>query len=309
MTAALPIQYASKVITTVGTTVRLKPLPPNSRTLATYAVVIAAPTTTTITPAVTAAGATTVVVSALNFAMRSGTALNFGAKAVTLIADADKGATSIRTTPVPTGGLATTDTASYTPTANALNNTEITVAATSTFIDAGEILSFGGTLVTITKSAAVGALNLFCRALSGAVTGSASTKGLVALVGATDASPSSQPKTTDTSNYLSGVGDEMAIVGVSRTLNVTFNEIEGDLGGIIIKAMLFTDQYYDREIYAIVQRPNGEIYEGAAIVTQGQGQAPVREKVTRTANFQFEGASFIYTPPTIDANKIAPLFS
>lgn len=310
MTASI-INYPTGIITTIGTTVRLRPLPFGTRVLPSFTVTALAPAAQTFTTtASTSAGGTSIPVSSVPVALKAGTQLTFSSVTVTVVAYAPQTANAASLTVAPVSGtIASAATASYTPAANAIGNTMVFVSPTPTFLDAGEVLSIGGTSVTLTDQAPIGSRILFCRALTAAVTANATatTLGLVNLVGCTDASPSSAPKTIDTTNYLSGVGVEMATIGTNRTLNVTFNEIQGDLGGIIIKNILFNNAYYNSEIYAVVQRPNGEKYEGAAIVTSGDGQAPVQEKVTRSAAMQFQGSSFTYTPPTSDATTAASI--
>lgn len=312
MTASV-INYPSGIITTIGTTVRLKALPFGTRVLPTFTVTALAPAAQTFTTtASVSAGGTSIPVSSVPVALKAGTQLTFSSVTVTVVANTAQTANAATLSVAPvSGSIASAATASYTPAANAIGNTIVFVSPTPVFLDAGEVLSFGGTSVTLTDPVPAGSRVLFCRALIAAVTANAtaSTLGLVNLVGCTDASPSSAPKTIDTTNYLSGVGVEMATIGTNRTLNVTFNEIQGDLGGIIIKNILFNNDHFNREVYAVVARPNGEKYEGAAIVTSGDGQAPVQEKVTRSAAMQFQGASFIYTPPTSDATIAASIMA
>lgn len=301
------IRYPSAIVTTVNTTVRLRPLPLNTRALPTFTITAITPAAQTFTTsAITNAAATTVAVTATPVALLAGETLTFTSTTVTLTADAPQGSTSLTIAPSP-GSIASAATATYTPVANALGNFRLFVSPTATFLDAGEQLTFGGVTATLTRPAPLGSRVLFCQALSGAVANNAtaSTIALFTLVGATDASPSSAPKTTDTTNYTSGAGMEMAIIGTNRTLSVSYNQINGDLGAIAIQQILFNDAQFNREVYARIVRANGEIYEGAAIVTSGDGQSPVQEKVTRTVNMQFQGSSFVYTPGTIDAAALS----
>ncbi len=129
----------------------------------------------------------------------------------------------------------------------------------------------------------------------------ASTFATVAIAGATDASPTSQPKIVDATNFTSGAGYEGLTTGTNRTLNFTFQNILGDPGSDILKSILYNDVTYNREIYAILKRDAGarnqaETYEGACIATQGDQSSPVQDLIAITANLQFQGASFRYTP-------------
>ena len=305
------INYPSGIITTVNTSVRVRPLVRGTRQLPTYTIAAIAPSVQSITTSAAAiTGATTLNITASPIPIRAGISLTFGTVTVTVTRQAKMGDLSLSISAA-SGAIASGVSATYTPVANAIGNTLLSVSPTPTFLDSGEILTFGTSKAVVVDQSPVNSTLIQVAPLAAAVTPSstATTKALLAVVGATDASPSSAPKTTDTTNYLSGAGMEMATIGTNRTLNVTFNEIEGDLGGIIIKQILFNDIHYNREIYAVVSRPNGEQYEGAAIVTQGDGQAPVQEKVTRTANMQFQGSSFIYTPPTADVTVAASLMA
>lgn len=184
---------------------------------------------------------------------------------------------------------------------------EIDVEATDIKLWAGERIRFGSTIAILAESINVGATTLMVEPLPAAVASGATATvyGTLYIAGATDASPSSQPKTTDATNFNSGVGSEMAIVGTSRTLSFTFNRIIGDAGGDALMQILFNDDHYNREVYAFVERENGEIYEGAAICTTGSQQGPVQEKISMNVNLQFQGQSFKFTPA---ANSITPVF-
>lgn len=224
----LAIEYASKVITTVNTRLRVVPLGANNRN---------PPNFTITTTAAAVVGATQLVVTALPVKLWPGDRLIFnpgGTQAIVFVARPAE------------------------------------IAATTVFIN-----------------------DLPVALTTGAV---ATTKGSVYIAGVTDASPASAPKTIDTTNYLSGVGAEMAIVGTNRTLNLTFDRVEGDPGGQLFMDILYRDIYYDRECYAFYQRPSGELYEGACIATTGDQSGAVQDKATMTVNLQFQGSSFIFTP-------------
>lgn len=305
------ITRPSKPKTSVGATLQVAMLPADTRDRPLITVKAIAPAAVTLTLSVAAAVGDTKLVLAgrLTAPIPRGTVLTFGSGpgvAVTVqrtIAAAAPGVatTTVYVQPV-TGAIPTTDTASYTPAANASGNFVVTTDPLAGPLDAGTVLTLGGTSVTVTHLAHIGSIGFLCKALSAAVTAN-STASVVPLVnvnGATNATPSSAPKTTDTANYLSGVGAEMAIVGTNRTVAVSFNEISGDLGGSILKTILFNDAYYDRELYARIVFADGETHEGVAIVTSGDGSSPVQDKRTRNANFQFQGATYVFTPATAD---------
>ena len=302
------INYPSGIVTSIGTKVLIALLAKGTRILPTFLITVAAPTAQTITPAATTAQSTSISVpTGVPVAIQAGTTLTFGAVPVTTISFTKQGALSIAVAPTPSA-ITASNTASYTPPANALGNTQIFVAPTPTFLDAGTELSFGSEKVVLTEQASVGSKLLFVASpLVAAITAAtnASTKSLLAVVGATDATPASQPKTEDAMNYLSGSGMEKVTIGTDRTLKVSFNRIDGDMGGNLLMQLLYNDSasngtvdvsLYDREIYALITRPNGEIYEGAAILSSGDATAAVQAKIMQNANFQFQGDSFKFTP-------------
>lgn len=187
----------------------------------------------------------------------------------------------------------------------------LTIAAMTVPLYAGARLTVVGSdpahVIEVAETAAVGETTLSILPLEEAIadTDTATTYATIFVAGCTDAAPSSQPKTTDATNFLSGAGSEMAVVGTSRTLSFNFNRVVADPGGDAIMQILFNDEYFDREIYAYVERTNGEIFEGAAIATTGSQAGPVQEKITMQVNLQFQGDSFVFTPSPA---AVAPMF-
>ncbi len=177
----------------------------------------------------------------------------------------------------------------------------LTVTALPVALWPGDRLNFGTPTVpiiaTVADYVAIAATTIPTLPLAGPIPTAAVAKsrGSVYIAGVTDASPPSSPKTIDTTNYLSGTGAEMAITGTNRTLNIGFNRVEGDPGGKLLLDILYIDSLYDREVYAIYQRPNGEQYEGACIPTTGDQSGAVQDKATMTVNLQFQGSSFKFT--------------
>ncbi|MFG6101198.1 hypothetical protein U2F10_03020 [Leptothoe sp. EHU-05/26/07-4] len=179
----------------------------------------------------------------------------------------------------------------------------------------GEELFFGpsgaNTKVTVATYAPAGATVLECLPLPATISDgdSASTFATISIAGATDASPTSQPKIVDATTFADGAGYSGLTTGTNRTLNFTFQDVEGDPGASILKQMLYIDRNFDREIYAILKRNAGfkiqpETYEGACIMTQGDQSSAVQDIITLTANLQFQGGSFKYTPTDGDYNMI-----
>ena len=179
----------------------------------------------------------------------------------------------------------------------------LSVEALPTAIFPGEELFFGATKVTVATYAPAGAVVLEILPLTAALSDgdTATTFATAAIAGGTDASPSSAPKIVDATNFTSGAGYEGLTTGTNRTMNFTFQNILGDPGSDTLKQILYNDLAYNREIYAILKRDAGdrqqaETYEGACIATQGDQASPVQDLINITANLQFQGASFKYTP-------------
>lgn len=301
------IQFPTRPVTTVGTTVRLALLDANYRLPNEYSVRTAAPAAVTITTgaAVAPIGAREITIVALDGAIPALAEVTIGGQTVVVRKNVKKGDTTILCNPL-TAQIAAAATGTFTATAiglvNAVSSKLVAVEPTAVFLDAGEVLSFGAVKVILTDSAPAGSTLLFCVPLAAALTAalSATTRALLTVVGATNATPVSSPKTTDATTYLSGTGVEMVTVGTNRTLNLSFNRVVGDMGGNVLMQILYENSLFDREVWAEVVRPNGEKYEGACLVTSGNQTAPVQEKITQEANMQFQGDSFIFTPAPQD---------
>ena len=299
------IQFPTRPISTVGTTVRLALLDENFRIPNEYSVRTAEPAAVTITVGATAApaGAREIGIVALDGAIPALAEVTIGTQTVVVRRNVKKGDTRILCNPL-TAEIAAAATGSFATAtlANVIGGRLTAVEPTAIYLDAGEILSFGATSVVLTDSAPAGSEILFCLPLAAALTAgvSAKTKALLTVVGATNATPVASPKTTDSTTYLSGTGVEMAIIGSNRTLNMSFNRVSGDYGGNLLMNILYKQEFFDREVWAEIVRPNGEKYEGAAVVTSGNQTAPVQEKITQEANMQFQGDSFVFTPAEVD---------
>ena len=184
-----------------------------------------------------------------------------------------------------------------------LGSEYISIEPLPTAIFPGDVLLFGTTPVTVATYAPQGAVVLETLPITAALADGdiAETFATAAIAGATDASPSSAPKIVEATSFTSGAGYEGLTTGTNRTLSFTFQNILGDPGSDILKQVLYQDNAFNREVYAILLRDAGdrqqaETYEGACIVTQGDQSSPVQDIISITANLQFQGASFRYTP-------------
>jgi hypothetical protein len=295
------ISYATQKVTSVFSTLRFVLLPRNNRIPPTYTIRLDATSHASVnvtTSAAAAINAVTIAVTALSAAIPNRSKIIFANGATArLTAAAASAATSLTVEPltqsIPSGTTGT------------MNGGQLTVGAgyipvlpTPVDLWPGEVLTFGTTRVTLADRAPVGSVDLEVIDLTAALTASATSPAFASLyvAGTTDASPSSAPKLVDGTNFLSGAGQEQVTTGTSRTLNFAFQDIVGDPGAELIKQILYNDAAYDREIYAWLTRQNGERYEGACIITTGDSASPVQELVNITANLQFQGSSFKYTP-------------
>lgn len=300
---SVQVNFPSQNIVTTGTTLRLKMLPLNSRTLPTLTITTATAGTdvSVTTSAIVNKGATTVTVASLSAAIPNKAKILFAnGVTVRLSAAAASGATtlSIEAAPdaIPSGATGTFKAGTL-----AQGTMYLSVAALPADLDVGEILTFGAVTVTVTDFAPIGSTVVDILPLPSLLTAgaTATTLALLQLVGVVDCTPNSAPKTVDITNYTSGVGNEMVVTAVSKTMNMTFNRIVGDRGGIEIMKLLYDNSFYNREIYAQLIRPFDGTYEGAAIVTQGDQQSGIQDLVKQTANLQFQGVSFKYTPAAV----------
>lgn len=294
------INLPSQSITTTNTTIRLKMLALGTRAPGTTTVTVAA-AGTNVNVTVSAAavrGATTLTVNALSAALPNRARIRFanGAQAILTAAVASAGTSlpvAFLSADVPSGM-----TGIWNAGALAVGSMYVPVDPLVAEIDAGEVLTFGtNNRVTVTDYCPAGSTVLEVLPLTTAVTAgqTAITQNLLTVAGATDATPSSAPKTVDATTYNSGVGKEMLVTGVSATLKIGYNLIVGDRGGDIITSLLLDPTFYNREVYAVVARPFDGVYEGAAIVTNNSDTAPVQDIAKRTADMQFQGVSFKFT--------------
>lgn len=306
------INYASERVTSVATELRFVLLPQGSRVPTQYTITAATAGTAVTGIAVDGAspvakGATTITLAtAVTLPARAKITFANGVQVRTV--GAVSSSASLTVDPVK-AAIPGSTVGTYNHGTLTLGSEYVKVSAIPTNIYPGEVLFFdpegANTRVVVAEYAPAGTSVLEVLPIPAALTANdtATTIASLYIAGATDASPSSQPKTVDTANFLSGAGMEMATTGTNRTLNFTFQNIVGDPGSDLLKGILYDDAVYNREIYAILKRDAGnrlvaEQYEGAAIPTQGDQSSPVQDLVTITANLQFQGASFKYTPTT-----------
>jgi hypothetical protein len=299
------LNYASQRTTSVFTELRFVLLPKGTRVPTSYTITVgaAAAAITGLTTHATAhlAGVTSLTLaSAATIPARSKITFANGVSVRT--AGAVSSATSVPLLYPLVRDIPASTTGSVAASVLTAGSEVLPVTPLPTNLYPGEKLSFNSGAYTVTVSDFAPALStrLEVQPTTSAATENhtASTLATLYIAGATDASPSSAPKTVDTSNFLSGSGAEMVTTGSNRTLSFTTQRVLGDPGCDLLMQMLYNQVYFDREIYAILKRPFGEEYAGAAILTSGNQSSPVQDLITLQADMQFQGDSFVYTAPT-----------
>jgi hypothetical protein len=298
------INYASERGTSVFTELRFVLLPLGTRVPTSYTITVGDATTAinvTTAASVTAAGATTITLAS-NATIPAFSKIRFANGVEARVNGAGVSAATTVTLLYPLKRALPASTAgTVAASVLTLGSEYLPVTPIPTNLYPGEKLSFnsGAYTAVVSDFAPAGAIALQVQPLLAAATAghTASTLATLYIAGATDASPSSQPKTVDAANFLSGSGMEMITTGTNRTVSFSFQRIVGDVGADLLMQMLYNDTYYNREIYATLKRPFGEEYAGAAIMTSGNQSSPVQDLITVQADLQFQGSSFVYTPP------------
>lgn len=116
----------------------------------------------------------------------------------------------------------------FTPTAA---QTAATPPITSFYLDAGTILKFGATTIQVGKGITLTTTQQTVDILPApaiiASAATALTSGAVFVVGASKADVAPEIKTSDATNYLSGIGAEMVVTGNSKKMSIETQLIYG----------------------------------------------------------------------------------
>ena len=190
--------------------------------------------------------------------------------------------------------------------AAAIGDESITVTASidNLLLQAGTILPFGAQKVIVTDDTVVDSAtdtNLPVRELTAAIADNdtAVTKALLTVLGLTEASPNAETQTEDTTNFLSGFGQENVIVGANRMVQCSGNVIVGDRAmDTILKPLSLDDEKVRREIWAELVMPSGEKFVGAAKVGSLSNSVSLRSIQKFSFQLMFQGLSFKHTPAT-----------
>lgn len=302
MTTAV-LSFPSQAKVTTNTRLQVCELPLGVRVPATYTITAATAgaAQTVVTSAAAATGAITLSVTALSAALGAFSILTLGTGgAVVTSAAAASTATSITVFPI-NFDIASGTSFSFNTGALTANSTMLPVAALPVIVDVGTLLTFGAQVLTVTGRSPAGAVQLRVSPIVTTLTAgaTASTKGLLTVVGCTSSPiPSPEPKTVDTTNLNSGIGQEMVITAIKQTMTVNFNVIAGDLGGGLLVQILRNKAKYNKEIYFEVTLSDGELHTGAAIITAGPESGEVQDLRKIACTLMVQGQSYTYTEST-----------
>lgn len=180
------------------------------------------------------------------------------------------------------------------------------------YLDAGLVLNFGtGKVVTISEGKQIGLTTPTTvtivdptATVTLATTDTATTKALLFVHGCSNATVSPQIQNEDGTTYTSGTGKEMVTVSNAKELAFEFKEIYGDLGGELLKGIMFDDTDIGREFYFQVLESDGEIHEGVAIMNSGSPQGGVHQLKNISGQAQVQGDSYVHTKATVSSQTV-----
>jgi hypothetical protein len=170
-----------------------------------------------------------------------------------------------------------------------------------------DVLTFGGTKITInipdgsglTDSITIGttATSVPIKAAPAQVAANATALiyELRQVLGITDAAPSLQPQTVDTTDMKSGFGQSNVVVGVNRTIQCSGFRVEGDRAMYEVVMPYLTNDLTIRELlWAELTLPNGDFHAGPCRITDGGAQNQVRNPLQYNFTLTFEGNAYTY---------------
>jgi hypothetical protein len=189
---------------------------------------------------------------------------------------------------------------SFVPTAA---QTAATPPVTGFYLDAGTVLSFSATKVTIAKGIQLTTSPQSVETLPivGTIASAAATKtsGAVFVVGCSKSDVAPEIKTSDATNYLSGIGAEMVVTGNSKKLSIETQCIYGDRGTDLLRRFAYDTTYVGREFYFEVLYPSGESHKGIALVTSATPENTAQELRKLTCEAQVQGQAYEFLPATV----------
>jgi hypothetical protein len=149
--------------------------------------------------------------------------------------------------------------------------------------------------VTLTTSPTVVSVSPAFRAIAADST-AGFVEGLSPLFGIQTYDLTRTDTTSDVTNLQSGTGTEAAKVRQGRMFQVSGVEIEGDFAlNQIIKYAANLPSYINREIHAVLTRPNGERFAGTALTMNYTEPANQNEVMRYSFQLQYQGDP-VWTP-------------
>ncbi|NEQ28722.1 MAG: hypothetical protein F6K28_59135 [Microcoleus sp. SIO2G3] len=155
----------------------------------------------------------------------------------------------------------------------------------------------------VTLSTTAATVNIF--PLISAIAANSTSKlvaGMLPVLGIQEFGLQSSDTDVDTTNTLSSIGTEVALIRSSKTFNISGIQIPGDRGLYqIVKPVCLEAAFFGREVYAILSLPDGEMFEGVAKVRNFSAPGSQNEVKKYTFELMIMGATFKYTSPHIFA--------
>ena len=216
-------------------------------------------------------------------------------------------ATSIPIVGTLSATLAAGTTLSFTAGSLTSGTQNLAVTATPVELDAGERLTFGAVVVTISDYTPAGATVLEVLPTTAVLTSgaTATTNSLYSVSSVVSCSPNPERKIVETTSYNSGSGMEKLATATGQSVNMTYQIVTRgtigtelqDRGGNILTNIIYDPTLFNREIFVRIIRSDAT-YSGVAMVTDGGQQSDLQDRVIQTANLQFQGTNFTRTSNT-----------
>ena len=303
------INLASNVALSTGTAVGVRMLPIGVRVPQAFSITTATAGTNVnisiTTPATV--GAVSIAVSALSAAIPAQSKIYLSdGSFVRTTAVANSAAVAISVSAL-TSAIASGVTGSFTAGTLAAATQNLSVTATPVELDAGERLTFGSTVVTVSDYTPAGATTIEVLPTTAVLASgtTATTNSLYSVSSVVSCSPNPERKIVETTSYNSGPGMEKLATATGQSLNMTYqivtrgsigNELQ-DRGGNILTNIIYDPTLFNREIFVRIIRSDAT-YSGVAMVTDGGQQSDLQDRVIQTANLQFQGTNFTRTSNT-----------
>lgn len=182
------------------------------------------------------------------------------------------------------------------------------VGVTSVKLYAGTVLEFPGatatapklkiTIAADTTIAATATPTPILPAVAAIATPAiARDMGLQFLLGCRNATVVSTIKTEDSTDYLSGLGTEQVVLGVSQKLTVELDLVYDNELHQLIEKMIYDREYVGVHLYTEVRTNDGAKHLGYAMISSSTPAAAVQAKRTLQMEIGYQGECYDYIPP------------